>query len=87
MNFLIQPKKYKTLMADKGSRMIMQKTIEFFENMGKTRLLDDFNKKVWYREFVDFKGIAMLKGNGQCHGWHFGIELRRLCKNMRDEGR
>ncbi|MFO7600489.1 MAG: acyl-CoA dehydrogenase family protein [Candidatus Desulfacyla sp.] len=60
MNFLIQPKKFKTLMADKGSRIIMQKTIDFFENMGKTRLLDDFNKKVWYREFVDFIGREQI---------------------------
>ena len=60
MNFLIQPKKYKSLMADKGSRMIMEKTIDFFENMGKTRLLDDFNKKVWYREFVDFIGKEQI---------------------------
>ncbi|RJR26061.1 MAG: acyl-CoA dehydrogenase [Desulfobacteraceae bacterium] len=56
MNFLVQPKKYTSLMADEGSRAIMNKTIAFFENMGKTRLLDDYNKKVWYREFVDFIG-------------------------------
>jgi acyl-CoA dehydrogenase len=54
MNFLIQPKKFTSLMADEGSRAIMDKTIAFFEQMGKTRLLDDYNKKVWYREFVDF---------------------------------
>ncbi|MFY9397599.1 MAG: acyl-CoA dehydrogenase family protein [Desulfomonilia bacterium] len=54
MNFLIQPKKYTSLMADEGSRAIMDKTIAFFERMGKTRLLEDYNKKVWYREFVDF---------------------------------
>ena len=34
----------------------MTKTIHFFETMGKTRLLEDFNKKVWYKEFVDFIG-------------------------------
>jgi acyl-CoA dehydrogenase len=34
----------------------MEKTIAFFENLGKTRLLDDYNKKVWYRDFVDFIG-------------------------------
>jgi len=56
MNLLIQPKKYKSLMADEGSRAIMGKTIDFFENMGKARLLDDYNKKVWYKEFVDFIG-------------------------------
>jgi acyl-CoA dehydrogenase len=56
MNLLIQPKKYQGLMADAGSRAIMDKTIAFFEAMGKTRLLDDYNRKVWYREFVDFIG-------------------------------
>jgi len=60
MNFLINPKKYKSLMTDKGSRSIMKKTIDFFENMGKERLLDDFNKKVWYREFVDFIGKEQI---------------------------
>jgi acyl-CoA dehydrogenase len=60
MNFLIQPKKYKSLMADEGSRAIMEKTIDFFENMGKERLLDDYNKKVWYKEFVDFIGKEQI---------------------------
>ncbi|MCK7467281.1 MAG: hypothetical protein MZU91_03415 [Desulfosudis oleivorans] len=35
MNFLLQPKKYKSLMADEGSKAIMDKTIAFFEKMGK----------------------------------------------------
>ncbi len=60
MNFLIQPKKYKSLMADGGSRAVMEKTIDFFENMGKTQLLDDYNKKVWYKEFVDFIGKEQI---------------------------
>lgn len=47
-------KKYKSLQSDAGSRAIMEKTIAFFENMGKERLLDDYIKKVWYREFIDF---------------------------------
>jgi len=54
MNYLLQPKKYQSLMSDKGSQAIMDKTIAFFEKMGKTRLTEDFNKKVWYREFIDF---------------------------------
>jgi acyl-CoA dehydrogenase len=54
MNYLLQPKKYKSLMADAGSRAIMDKTISFFEKLGKTKITEDFNKKVWYREFVDF---------------------------------
>ena len=60
MNFLIQPKKYKSLMADKGSKAIMDKTIAFFEKMGKQRLLEDYNKKVWYKEFVDFIGKEQI---------------------------
>lgn len=60
MNFLIQPKKYKSLIADEGSRAIMHKTIQFFEHMGKTKLTEDFNKKVWYREFVDFIGKEQI---------------------------
>jgi acyl-CoA dehydrogenase len=56
MNFLLQTKKFNSLMTDEGSRSIMTKTIHFFETMGKTRLLEDFNKKVWYKEFVDFIG-------------------------------
>jgi len=56
MNYLLQPKKYRSLMADPGSRAIMDKTITFFENMGKSRLLDDYTKKVWYSEFVEFIG-------------------------------
>jgi acyl-CoA dehydrogenase len=43
-------------MSDEGSRVIMDKTVAFFEKMGKERLLDDFNKKIWYKEFVDFIG-------------------------------
>jgi len=54
MNYLLQPKKYKSLTADEGTRAIVEKTVAFFEKMGKTRLTEDFNKKVWYREFVDF---------------------------------
>ena len=54
MNYLLQPKKYQSLMSDKGSQAIMDKTIAFFEKMGKTRITEDFNKKVWYREFIDF---------------------------------
>lgn len=54
MNYLLQPKKYQSLAADKGSKTIMDKTIIFFEKLGKTKLTEDFNKKVWYREFIDF---------------------------------
>ena len=60
MNFLIQPKQYQCLMADEGFRAIMYKTVAFFETMGKERLLDDYNKKIWYKEFVDFIGKEQI---------------------------
>lgn len=60
MNYLLQPKKYRSLTADEGTRAIMEKTVAFFEKMGKTRLTEDFNKKVWYREFVDFIGKEQI---------------------------
>jgi len=60
MNYLLQPKKYKSLIADEGSRAVMNKTIAFFEKMGKARILDDYNKKVWYSEFVEFIGKEQI---------------------------
>ncbi len=60
MNYLLQPKKYRSLMADEGSRAIMNNTIAFFEKMGKARILDDYTKKVWYREFVEFIGKEQI---------------------------
>ena len=60
MNYLLQPKKYHCLMSDKGSKAIMNKTIAFFEGMGKTKLTEDFNKKIWYREFIDFIGKEQI---------------------------
>ncbi|MGA2671298.1 MAG: acyl-CoA dehydrogenase family protein [Dehalococcoidia bacterium] len=60
MNYLLQPKKYKSLMADEGSRAIMNNTIAFFEKMGKARVLDDYDKKVWYSEFVKFIGKEQI---------------------------
>jgi acyl-CoA dehydrogenase len=56
MNLLIQPRKYRGLQSDDGSRAIMAKTIEFFEKLGKRRVLDDYGKKVWYGDFVAFIG-------------------------------
>jgi len=60
MNYLLQPKKCKSLMADEGSRAIMNNTIAFFEKMGKARILDDYSKKVWYSEFVEFIGKKQI---------------------------
>jgi acyl-CoA dehydrogenase len=60
MNYLLQPKKYQSLMSDPGSKAIMDKTIAFFEGMGKAKLTDDFHKKVWYKNFVEFVGREQI---------------------------
>ncbi|MBU1195263.1 MAG: acyl-CoA/acyl-ACP dehydrogenase [Proteobacteria bacterium] len=60
MNYLLQPKKYQHLISDAGSKAIMEKTIHFFESLGKTRLTDDFHKKVWYKNFVEFVGKEQI---------------------------
>lgn len=63
MNHLLQPKKYKSLMADPGSRAIMDQTIDFFENrMGKSKLTEDYWSRVWYREFLNNTPITRTAG-------------------------
>ncbi|MEA2101352.1 MAG: acyl-CoA dehydrogenase family protein, partial [Thermodesulfobacteriota bacterium] len=41
-------------MSDEGSRLIMEKTVAFFESMGLDRLTDDYNNRIWYKEFIEF---------------------------------
>ncbi len=44
-------------MNDDGFSSIVQKTVDFFENkVGKTKLLEDSEKRLWYKDFVDFIG-------------------------------
>ena len=51
---LLHPKQQSYDHLDEKSRNIMLKTIEFFENKGKTKLKHDDHKKVWYADFLDF---------------------------------
>jgi len=51
---LFNPKKARFDHLDERSREIMKKTIEFFENKGKTKLKSDYHEKVWYADFIDF---------------------------------
>lgn len=51
---LLNPKTEKFDHLDEKSREIMLKTIEFFENKGKKRLLEDDKSRVWYDDFLDF---------------------------------
>jgi len=54
MNLLLQPKKYQHLMKDAGSREIMEKTVDFFEKLGKERVVSDFHAQIWYDHFIEF---------------------------------
>ncbi len=41
---------------DEASRVIMRKTIDFFENKGKNSIKHDDQERVWYADFLDFLG-------------------------------
>ena len=51
---LLNPKQNKYEHLDARSRQMMLKTIEFFETKGKVSLKDDYEKRVWYTDFLDF---------------------------------
>ncbi len=50
----LNPKKHARKYPDERSREIMLKTIEFFENKGKTKLKEDDHERVWYDDFLAF---------------------------------
>ena len=51
---LFNPKTEKYPHLDEKSRQIMLKTIDFFENRGKQQVIDDYNERVWYADFLEF---------------------------------
>jgi acyl-CoA dehydrogenase len=51
---LLNPKTEKYEHLDEKSRNLMLKTIEFFENKGKLKVLEDDHNKVWYSDFLEF---------------------------------
>ncbi|MEM7799482.1 MAG: acyl-CoA dehydrogenase [Chloroflexota bacterium] len=53
-NILLDPNRYNPDHLDARSREIMQKTIAFFEQKGKTKLKEDDRHYVWYTDFLDF---------------------------------
>jgi len=50
---LLNPKKHMRKYPDEKSREIMLKTIEFFENKGKTKLKEDDHERAWYADFLE----------------------------------
>ncbi len=53
---LLNPHRHNREYPDARSREVMQRTIEFFESRGKSRLKQDDHERVWYRDFLDFIG-------------------------------
>lgn len=51
---LLNPQKEIYAHLDDESRIIMKKTIAFFENKGKEKLKEDYHAKAWYSDFLEF---------------------------------
>lgn len=53
-NILINPKKLDRDYPDQRSRVIMEKTVAFFETKGLRKIKEDDHGRVWYQDFLDF---------------------------------
>jgi len=51
---LLDPRNPNRPYADERSAEVMRQTIEFFENKGKARLLEDYYGRGWYADFLDY---------------------------------
>ena len=51
---ILNPRQNNYEYLDEESRSIMLKTIQFFENKGKTKLKSDYEERVWYADFIAF---------------------------------
>lgn len=51
---LLNPKDVDYSHLDDPSRQLLKKTIDFFEQKGKAKLLDDDHNRVWYSDFLNF---------------------------------
>lgn len=80
---LLNPKTEKYEHLDEASREIMLKTIDFFEKKGKIKLVDDYNAREWYADFLEFEKENKIfytlltpsqYGEGSCR-W----DTRRIC--------
>jgi len=56
---LFNPLKHDRPYADPKTRELMQKVIDYFEDLGLEKIKSDFHSKVWNHDFVDF-----MKDNG-----------------------
>jgi acyl-CoA dehydrogenase len=51
---LLNPKTATYPDLDENSRLLVKKTIDFFEQKGKARLKEDDHERVWYEDFLEF---------------------------------
>jgi acyl-CoA dehydrogenase len=51
---LFNPRDHRRAYHDARSTEVMRKTIDFFEQKGKDRLLADYHAHVWYADFLEF---------------------------------
>jgi len=51
---LLDPNKLDRFYSDDRSAEIMRKTVGFFEDKGKTKLLEDYYARPWYSDFLEF---------------------------------
>ncbi|MBW2722744.1 MAG: acyl-CoA dehydrogenase [Deltaproteobacteria bacterium] len=51
---LLNPSRPDRPYRDERSAEVMRQTIEFFENKGKTRLLEDYYGRDWYADFLEY---------------------------------
>ena len=54
MSLLLNPATENYDKLDPASRELMQQTHAFFRNKGKQKIVDDYNDRVWYQDFLDF---------------------------------
>ncbi|MBI2384262.1 MAG: acyl-CoA dehydrogenase [Gammaproteobacteria bacterium] len=53
---LLNPHNLTRKHADERTLEVMEKTVAFFENKGKKRLLEDYHAHRWYADFIEYQG-------------------------------
>jgi acyl-CoA dehydrogenase len=53
-DLLLNPRSYDPTHFDPETRRLLRATIDWFEQRGKTRLLEDYAAHAWYSDFLDF---------------------------------
>ncbi|MGC1214181.1 MAG: acyl-CoA dehydrogenase family protein [Micromonospora sp.] len=51
---LLNPRTYDPTQLDERSRRLLRATVDWFEQRGKRALVDSYNRRDWYGDFLDF---------------------------------